>query len=74
MIKTMDTVRRFATRHPGGVSIWSRLALRLRILAERRRLLDLDERALNDIGISRAQAVFEAQRAPWDLPELGDDR
>ncbi len=39
-----------------------------RTARERAQLARLDERALNDIGISRAQADYEAGRAIWDLP------
>ncbi len=41
--------------------------LRARELArQRRELLELDEQMLKDIGISRADAVREANRSPWD--------
>ena len=33
----------------------------------RRDLRDLDPHLLADIGVSRAEAVREAARAPWDL-------
>ena len=41
-----------------------RLACRLR---QRRRLAELDDRMLRDIGVSRAQAVEQAQRPWWTL-------
>ncbi len=41
-----------------AVTIWS----------SRRELETLDDRMLQDLGLSRAQASFEAHRAPWDLP------
>ncbi len=34
--------------------------------ASRRRLADLDAHMLKDLGISRAQAEFEASRPIWD--------
>jgi uncharacterized protein YjiS (DUF1127 family) len=34
--------------------------------ASRRRLADLDDHMLKDLGISRAQAQFEASRPVWD--------
>lgn len=40
----------------------------------RRDLAEMDDRMLRDIGISRAEALHEADRAPWDLatgPRLG---
>ncbi|MBR0648296.1 DUF1127 domain-containing protein [Roseomonas terrae] len=33
----------------------------------RRHLAEMDRRMLSDIGISRAEALEEAARAPWDL-------
>jgi len=36
---------------------------------QRRVLQHLDDRALEDIGITRAQAEAEARRRPWDAPE-----
>lgn len=33
----------------------------------RRQLAEMDARMLSDIGISRAEALDEAARAPWDL-------
>jgi uncharacterized protein YjiS (DUF1127 family) len=46
---------------------WDRLRLMLRTAATRRRLARLDERALKDIGLNRAQALEEAGRMPWDV-------
>lgn len=37
---------------------------------QRAALRRLDARALEDIGVSRAQADAEASRAPWDAPTL----
>ncbi|MCC6719619.1 MAG: DUF1127 domain-containing protein [Acetobacteraceae bacterium] len=48
---------------------WQRFAhayaLALRAEASRHNLGRLDDRMLSDIGISRAQADFEAGRKPW---------
>ncbi len=38
-----------------------------RVVASRRNLNRLDDRMLSDIGISHAQAQFEAGRKPWQL-------
>ena len=54
---------------------WPRLALgwlpqpreMLRAIATRRQLAEMDDRMLRDIGISRVDALAEAERAPWDL-------
>ncbi len=40
----------------------------LRVRAERRRLMALDDRMLKDIGLSRSDAYAEASRAAFDLP------
>jgi hypothetical protein len=43
---------------------WFRRALRAVIT--RRHLAEMDDRMLADIGISRADALRESGRAPWD--------
>ncbi len=49
------------------VSAWARLRTSLHEAATRRQLGRLDDRALSDIGISRAQANFMAETPIWDL-------
>lgn len=44
------------------------LSTRLALWKSRRALAKLDERALNDIGISREEAQREAQLTIWDVP------
>jgi uncharacterized protein YjiS (DUF1127 family) len=39
----------------------------LRVMATRPDASKLDDRMLSDLGISRAQAEFEATRAPWRI-------
>ncbi|MBR0674625.1 DUF1127 domain-containing protein [Roseomonas alkaliterrae] len=39
----------------------------IQAIRSRRQLAELDDRLLSDIGISRAEALEEASRAPWDL-------
>lgn len=39
----------------------------LRVMATRPDASRLDDRMLSDLGISRAQAHFEASRAPWRI-------
>ncbi len=43
------------------------LALTMRAVETRRYLAQMDDRMLKDIGITRADALQEAGRAPWDL-------
>ncbi|MBL6456994.1 DUF1127 domain-containing protein [Belnapia sp. T6] len=39
----------------------------LRAAITRRQLAEMDERMLSDIGISRVDALREADRLPWDI-------
>ncbi len=48
-----------------GALVLSRLAQVWRNYTTRRDLAALDDRMLQDLGISRAQAQFEANRAIW---------
>ncbi|MCG8562054.1 MAG: DUF1127 domain-containing protein, partial [Hyphomicrobiales bacterium] len=41
----------------------------LDVAGERRQLRRMDARQLKDIGISRADAMREAERGFWDLPK-----
>ncbi len=41
-----------------------------RVMTTRRDLLEMDERMLSDIGISRAQATYEATRWFWQVPRV----
>ena len=54
------------------VSLPERLLARVQAATElarqRRALAALDDRALDDIGVSRPQAVAEAARPFWDAP------
>lgn len=49
----------------GGWLPW--LTAVLSALESRRRLAEMDERMLRDIGVSFGEAQVEAARAPWDL-------
>ena len=57
-------------RSTGQGAGWSRLADRLRVMVRtwrtRRSLLEMTSRELADIGASRATALAEARRLPWD--------
>jgi len=51
-------------RSPG----WSVLLRRIFTVVETRmQLQELDDRMLRDIGMSRGDALHEANRAPWDI-------
>jgi uncharacterized protein YjiS (DUF1127 family) len=43
------------------------MSVALRTMVTRRGLVELDERALADVGLTRAEALAEAKRTPWDL-------
>lgn len=54
-------------RRPVGVSGWLRgLFFRREALRHRRALRDLDDAILRDIGLSRDEALREAERGFWD--------
>lgn len=50
-------------------SLLSLLVERAALLRQRRALKALDDRALDDIGLSRDEAQEEAKRPLWDAPE-----
>ena len=56
------------TGHGAG---WSHLAETVRVIIRtwmtRRSLLELTSRELADVGVSRAAALAEARRLPWDV-------
>ena len=58
-------------RRPTRPSLWQRVVAWNRVARERRRLLDLDERVLRDIGLTPEQQYREASRPFWDM---GDRR
>jgi hypothetical protein len=60
-----------ARLHQTGAAVGrlSSRALGLSALARSRRsLLKLDEHLLRDIGLTRAEALAEAERGAWDAP------
>ncbi len=71
--------QRWAPRAPVGVrqgrpawlrTAWDRIQRALVVRRTRRLLAGMDDRMLSDIGVSRAQAGYEAQRPVWDADLL----
>ena len=59
----------FARREPAPLVRWLHTLWGWHDVARHRRaLLDLDRRLLDDIGLTRAQALREAERPLWDAP------
>ena len=49
----------------GLTRAWHEVEHVVDVVTSRRQLAEMDDRMLKDLGISRAQAEFEASRAPW---------
>jgi len=47
-------------------SVWHAMGRAITLRSSRRDLAELDDRMLKDLGISRAQAQFEANRPVWE--------
>ena len=70
-------ISRFSPLQPAtdrkGLPEWiAFLRLVLRTWQTRRALLEMTPRELSDIGISRAMAIEEASRLPWDTAPTDD--
>lgn len=52
---------------PKGKAVLPGFRTMLRAALTRRQLAEMDDRMLRDIGISRVDALAEAERVPWDL-------
>lgn len=50
-----------------GAGVSHLLASAWRVVSTRQALSDMDDRMLQDLGISRAQAQFEVSRPVWKL-------
>jgi uncharacterized protein YjiS (DUF1127 family) len=65
--RTLPTPYDYRAGMAPGTGWADRLRRVLQAAESRRQLAALDSRMLSDIGISRAEAIEEARRAPWDL-------
>ena len=66
----MDPIRTITLprRAPRASLVW-RVLGRLALGRSRRRLGELDDHLLRDIGLTRGQARTEAERPVWDVPD-----
>ncbi|WP_108815284.1 DUF1127 domain-containing protein [Loktanella sp. Alg231-35] len=53
---------------PKPRSIWARLGQVFAVRRQRQHLQMLDEHLLNDIGVTRSEALQEGEKMPWDAP------
>ncbi|MBC7478171.1 MAG: DUF1127 domain-containing protein [Pseudorhodobacter sp.] len=67
-MRTLPTFAASQSTSPSSRDVWSRVMATLMLYRSRRALAQLDSHILNDIGISREQALSEAKRAVWDAP------
>lgn len=49
-------------------SVFGRLRMAFALSKQRRELANLDDALLEDIGVTREQAVKESERPVWDAP------
>ena len=54
---------------PARFSLLSFVISRFALLRQRQTLKSLDDAALKDIGVSREDALREANRSVWDAPD-----
>ncbi|HVZ06954.1 DUF1127 domain-containing protein [Rhodopila sp.] len=71
MFQSLGAALGTAPRARSSVTTWSGLAaairLAIRTQTTRQALPELSDHLLADIGISKAAALAEAERQPWDL-------
>jgi uncharacterized protein YjiS (DUF1127 family) len=68
-IMTLIDTTRALSRNSAHSSARPTLMQRVNLWASRRALAKLDARALNDIGVTRAEAIDEAGKTLWDVPK-----
>jgi uncharacterized protein YjiS (DUF1127 family) len=67
-LRSATTSARLPGRSAHPTRLLARLRLALAARAQRRALAQADDRLLDDIGVSRDQALAEARRPVWDVP------
>ncbi len=67
---TSFTTTRHATAHrPVFTGVFAKVANSIGVWRQRRHLAQLDDAALADIGLTRAEAHAESQKPLWDVPQ-----
>ena len=66
---SFTTTRHAATHRPVFNGVFAKIADGLGVWRQRRHLARLDDAALTDIGLTRAEAHAEAQKPIWDVPQ-----
>ncbi len=65
----MQNIRAQIRPLPRSGQFFSQIVAMLRLSRQRRALASLDEAQLRDIGLSSDEALQEAQRPFWDIPQ-----
>jgi uncharacterized protein YjiS (DUF1127 family) len=68
LLRSATASARLPARIKRPAALLARLRLALAARAQRRALARADDRLLDDIGVSRDQALAEARRPVWDVP------
>ena len=58
-----------AAQNQAQQSLWARISTMIAVQRQRRVLATLEAHLLDDIGLTPAEAVQEAQKPVWDAPE-----
>ena len=66
---TLFSITRSLPRQRHQPGFWAGLRIMANLARQRRDLADLDDHLLRDIGITRSDALKEADRLPWDAPQ-----
>jgi uncharacterized protein YjiS (DUF1127 family) len=67
-LRSATTSASLPDRSARPIRLLTRIRLALAARAQRRALAQADDRLLDDIGVSRDQALAEARRPVWDVP------
>ncbi|KPQ08201.1 MAG: putative conserved small protein [Rhodobacteraceae bacterium HLUCCA12] len=67
LANTLSTLR-FQNVRRNRIGLWGWLRRADALARQRRALAALDDTLLRDIGLTRGQALFEAERPIWDAP------